>query len=278
MHELRKRIRRLRLQYRIRKHRLCLVGNIITLSHALHEIGRGCLSAVCNRAHVPEERRRAHLVGILPDARPCNVSIVRLGKVNFAGCNRVALAGKASGEPQLFRVVLQGFRPKLRRELSEGHVARMRQCPGEIKASMYAVADDLLPADDRLAIALERARLHIRNGFERGGGRHELENGARRISCVKKAVQVHTFVAPCRVVCHVRHVVRVIARRRDRAEKLARFVIINADCPPVARKRLLRCGLHGRTDCKSRRNASGLIRVKPVYDVKAKHFRRVGFQ
>ena len=201
-----------------------------------------------------------------------------MGKVNFAGCNRVALAGKASGEPQLFRVVLQGFRPKLRRELSEGHVARMRQCPGEIKASMYAVADDLLPADDRLAIALERARLHVRNGFERGGGRHELKNGARRIGRVKKAVQIHALITSRRVVCHIRHIVRVIARRRDRAEKLARFVIINADRAPVTGKRLLRCGLHGRTDREPRCDASWLVRVKPVYNVKAKHFRRVGFQ
>lgn len=130
-----------------------------------HEIRLCRAAAVCNRAHIPKERQRADLIGILPDPCPGDISVVRAAQVDLSGRRFVALARNAPRQPQLFRILLQNSRSQLGGKLSESDVARMRQRPGKTQASVHAVADDLLPADDGFAAALERARLHTFDGF-----------------------------------------------------------------------------------------------------------------
>ena len=175
----------------------------------------------------------------MSDPGPGDAALVRVRQID-GRAGSIAVAAERPVEPQPVGRGLQLVLAEGSGKLAVIDIARVRQRLRHRKCAVLAHADDLLPADDRLAGAGIGLVLGGGVGFERCGARDELEDGAGRVGRVKEAVEVHAVIIAGLVARDIGDIVRVIARAGHGAEDLAGFVVIDAHRAVVAAEGLQR--------------------------------------
>ena len=152
------------------------------------------LAAVCDGAHADHQRRRVHLVVVLPHAGPAQLTVGDVVKVKGALCRRQAADGIAAGQARLLRVLLQSARPQLLGDLGEGHVAAVGEGGGDVLLPVGAGADDgLVPHLDAAGAGPGPIR-QVWDILQSRRQGHGLVHGSRRESRGQKTVQIGALV------------------------------------------------------------------------------------
>ena len=213
---------------------------------------------------------------VLADARPAQLAVGNAVPVKGTFGGGEAVHGIGTGQACLFRILLQGVRPQLLRNLGKGHVAGIGEGLFQGLFPVDAGAGDgLLPHLDA-AGAVPGPRLRIRQVFQRRRQGHGFEHGPRHKGRGKKTVQIGPFIAV--ILLQIRRNIHgIIAGRRNHAQNFTGFVVVHRHRPGVAVQGLVGfiviAGVDGQVEIAALLRAEG-----SVHQIVARQLVRKGVQ
>ena len=154
------------------------------------QIGLRGPAAPGNGPHIDHILAGIDEIRILPDPGPGQVVVLRLAEIKAAPDRGDAVQLEILREPDALRLLRQRLPACTQTDLREHAVAGVRQSLGQALLPMGLGTGDAFAVDDPLSLAGKALLRQPRVLLQGGGQGGQLEDGARRIGGVEKAIDI----------------------------------------------------------------------------------------